>query len=141
MGRASHDQYRDMRKMYQDLANIYLTNEEALKVIRQIVRFAYCKKSKRLGYKVKVLYPKITFYGDRQSGGWYDWENRIRLSNEPSLYLICHELGHLAHDLNAWNQKVIEVGSDHHGVKYQGCLRRTAEYVRKRIVKNYTTGE
>jgi hypothetical protein len=136
MGRATMNQYEEMRKIYSDIDNIYLSNKEAEKMVRKITRFIFREKSKAFNTIIKPIYPIIRFYGHSDSGAWYEWKNEIRISNNPTIYIICHECAHMAHDINAWpNENVIETGSDHHGVKYLSCLRKIATYVRKGINK------
>jgi len=131
--RATSSQYDEMRKLYIDL-DVHLPNELAIKYVRQISRHIYREKAKRLKQTIPTGYPNIKFYGNHDAGCWKDWLNEITLSNKPTLYIICHEVAHKAHDENVWKFNGVEIGTDHHGVEYQMNLRLIAEYARKRIL-------
>jgi hypothetical protein len=108
---ATSNYYRHERDTYREAYDLYLSNEEVPLIVKKICRH----------YKAGV--PKIRFHGNRDSGsmGW----GKMRLSNNPSLGLIIHELGHALKscpEMQKILRKVSHKGTSHHGLRFQTCI-------------------
>lgn len=110
---ATNTYYREERATYQEAYGFYLTNEETPLIVKKICRH----------YKVQP--PRIKFYGSRDSGSMSGWGGNMRLSNNPSLGLIIHELGHMikgSKEMHKLIGKVANKGTSHHGLRFQACI-------------------
>jgi hypothetical protein len=92
--------YRDEREVYDEAFALKVTDEEAIIIVKKLCRH-FMKIPK--GRKVTDMFrgsalrkPRIRFYGNRQSGCvTFGWRIDLRLSHNPSLGVICHEVGHI----------------------------------------------
>ena len=64
--------------------------ENDMKVSNKEAEMVVKKLSKH--FKLSIRY--VEFYGFRDSGMASSWSGRIRLSNNPSVHVICHEVCH-----------------------------------------------
>ena len=120
---ATNNYYREERNTYGQAYDICLTNEETPLIVKKICRH----------YKVGV--PRIKFYGSRDSGSMSGWGGNMRLSNNPSLGLIIHELGHMikgSKEMHKLIGKVAHKGTSHHGLRFQSCIWNIHDWAKKR---------
>lgn len=86
--------YRKETEMFPEAFNIKVSDHEAELIVRKLLR--------HFGRKGRYSKVKIRFWGHRGSGGngWFG----IRLSHDPSIGLICHEV---AHDFHSKHDKIL----------------------------------
>lgn len=109
---ATDNYYREERKSYNEAYNYFLTNDEALLIIKKICRH----------YKSSGI-PNIKFWGNRDSGSM--GYGQLRISNNPSIGLIIHELGHALKSGKVMRESmkcVPHKGTSHHGLRFQHCI-------------------
>lgn len=133
MGKATKDQYREMRRLCRQVTNVYLSDEEAVKMAKRIHKNLTQKmaaKNRRLTLKP----PTIVFRGKRQSGS--SWGGEIRISHDPSVYLLIHELAHEYHGhiYPIVGKKENKGTPNHHGPDYLAHLLFIKEMVLKKKV-------
>jgi hypothetical protein len=75
--------YAKEMKMYEKEYGMKVSDKQAELIIRKLSRH------------FKISRPRVRFYGTRQSGMSYNgWSNSIRISHNPSVALVIHELAH-----------------------------------------------
>ncbi len=75
--------YLKERQLYSEAFETKIEDAEAEKLVRKLFRHFYKREANRCMH--------VRFYGNRQ-GGSFGWG--IRLSHNPSIGLICHEVAH-----------------------------------------------
>ena len=80
--------YSKERQLFPEAFTTKVSDEEATKIFRKLLRH-FLPKS----YMAK--HAAIRFYGNHQSGS--AGYGRVRVSHNPSIGLLCHEIGHLIH--------------------------------------------
>jgi Zn-dependent M16 (insulinase) family peptidase len=63
------------------------------------------------------------------------WGGHMRLSNNPSLGLIVHELGHMiksSKEMRKLIGKVSHKGTSHHGLRFQTCIWNIHDWAKKK---------
>jgi len=111
--RATSNYYREESNTYDEAYGLILTNDEAILIVKKILRH----------YKAGM--PNIRFYGNRDSGSMGYGE--LRLSNNPSIGLIIHELGHALKPGKVMREALKNIahkGTSHHGLRFQVCICR-----------------
>ena len=91
LGREAHDGYRlafyqQEHQLFSETYEIKVSDKDAKKIVKKLLRhFGTSRKAKAW---------EVRFFGNHQSGscGW-----NIRLSHNPSIGLICHEVAHTFH--------------------------------------------
>ena len=78
--------YKNEHHIYKDAFDLKLSDAEAVKIVKKLVRH----------FKLYHRTVTVRFFGNKQSGRC-NWCGLIRLSHNPSLGLICHEVAHLGH--------------------------------------------
>jgi len=76
--------YHNERITFKDAFELKLSDEEAKKFVKKLTRH------------FKLNCQSIRFYGNSGSG-MCTWRGDLRLSHNPSVGLVCHEIAHLAH--------------------------------------------
>jgi len=76
--------YKNEHHIFNEAFNLKLSDAEAVEIVKKLTRH------------FKLKFGSVRFYGAKQSGrcGW--WTAELRLSHNPSLGLVCHEVAHLA---------------------------------------------
>ena len=104
--------YQKERQLFPKAFETKVTDHEAVLLVRKLLR--------HFGRKGLASCEIIRFYGNRQSGsaGW-----RLRLSHNPSIGLICHEVAHrFEHNHNKkmmrWIQRMIHYCEKKRWLKY-----------------------
>ena len=78
-------------------------------------------------FKLRIIY--VEFYGYRDSGQASMFGGRIRLSNNPSIGIICHEVNHFL----CWKKYGTKEGKARHGSKkWYRQLNRIVIYTRRK---------
>ena len=75
--------YNKERQVFKDAYTIKLSDSEAVKIAKKLTRH------------FKLKFGSVRFYGNSQSGRCSWWTAELRLSHNPSLGLVCHEVAHL----------------------------------------------
>jgi len=122
MGYATRNQYADMRRMCGTSDSIHVSNKMAVRIMHRL-----CKK-------YEMADTKLIFRGNRDSGS-SSGGGTIRLSNNPSIYLIMHEFSHEAQKRAYFFRdklsRVKNVGTDHHGLHYEIVLNNVNQFCKK----------
>jgi len=119
---ATSNYYREERNTYRQAYDLYLTNEEAVLIVKKI-----CRHYKSAGF------PDIKFWGTRDSGSM--GYGQLRISNNPSIGLIIHELGHAlksSSEMQKIIRKVSHKGTSHHGLRFQACIWNIHDWAKKK---------
>ncbi len=107
--------------------------EDKMKVSNEKAKIMVGKLAKH--FKLPIIH--VEFYGFRDSGQASSWRKRIRLGNNPSVHIICHEVCHFL----CW-QKVrqgkLKKHPSHGSKKWLRQLKIVHNYV---INKNYWNEE
>jgi hypothetical protein len=137
--RASRKRYSELESLCGDLRTYYMTNDEAVWLVKYLVNEANSQR-KRKGLRPMSV-PKVVFRGWRDSGWSSGWSDTISLSNRPSVYLVIHEVAHTIHlgEYIDWiiptkgKNDVNENGRvDAHGDQYLKHLQRLRDLMRNR---------
>jgi hypothetical protein len=111
---ATRNQYADMQRMCGTSSSIFVSNKMAVRIMHRL-----CKK-------FKMLDTKIVFRGHRDSG--CSFGGKVRLSHNPSIYLIMHEFAHEAQGRSTIFRtkltNIKNVGTTHHGLHYETVLNQ-----------------
>ena len=95
--------YAKERQMFPKAFETKVTDHEATLLVRKLFR--------HFGNKYSAKHLTVRFFGNRQSGNAGGWRG-MRLSHNPNIGLICHEVAHYFHKkhdrkLMKWIQKMI----------------------------------
>ncbi len=93
--------YEEEHKLFPEAYSTKVSDAEAEKIVRKLLR--------HFGFSVTARNVHVRFYGNRQTGacGW-----DIRLSHNPTVGLVCHEVSHKFHTrhdkkLTRWMKRMI----------------------------------
>ena len=79
--------YVKEQDMFKEAYGIKVSDSEAKKIVRKLLR--------HFGSSEKAESVNVRFYGNRQTGNYSAYG--IRLSHNPSVGIICHEVAHSFH--------------------------------------------
>jgi hypothetical protein len=82
--------YTREEEAYKEAYSLKVSDEQAITIVKKLCHH-FMKPHGMCGSRLRK--PTVIFYGHRQSGMAYHNGN-IRLSHNPSLGLVCHEVGH-----------------------------------------------
>jgi len=122
--------YSKEQEQLQEAYSLKVSDEDAKVIVKKLLR-----------HFIKPRFQcNIRFFGNCQSGGAYN-NGDIRLSHEPSLGLVCHEV---AHQVLTWNQRqkrrvYVQTASGwkkpqkprHHSKKLLRTVQKLYAYVKK----------
>lgn len=151
--RVSYDNYADLETVCENLADKFVSNTSAIEIINMLMKRINTKRIKN--GRRNITTPRIKFYSNQDGGCYQPSNHQMRISNNPSIYLIVHELAHCLHYHNGliWQIKRKESDGrfDWHGVRFVGYMTvlrdiiegqkafekyvNPAEYKAKRAVK------
>lgn len=93
---------------------LFMTDKEAVLICRKIARH------------FSFQFDKVSFRGNRQYGFAFDQKNEIRISHNPNIEIICHELAHI-HNRQKFN-------NPYHNKKLMKTIEKFLKYCK---TKNY----
>lgn len=101
--------YLQERQLFPEAFSTKVSDDLARKIVKKLIRHFYGRKASSC--------PSVRFYGHKQSGalGW-----GMRLSHNPSIGLICHEVAHMR--------------VSRHSKKLMRLIKKMVKYCKK---KNY----
>lgn len=114
--------YSREREQLQEAYALKVSDDEAEVIVKKLCKH-FMKGKGIVGRSLRE--PDITFFGNRDSGRT-NWR-RIRLSHNPSLGLICHEVGH---NVAKYNQ-TIKDGEKYHTKKLLRVVAKLYTYTLK----------
>ena len=120
--------YREERAEFEEAYNLKLSDAQAETIVRKLCHHFMKKRASIVGKALRN--PKIRFYGNNQSGNaYFGWNVEIRLSHEPSLGIVCHEVGHV---VERYNRKPAVKRTHFHTKKLRRIVGKLIQYAMKK---------
>jgi len=130
---ASYNYYREEERLYKDAYDLKMRDEDVELILKKIYRH----------FKIDSTYiPDVKFWGHRQTGSASKGKCLLRISHNPSMGLLIHEIGHLIQHRSFFRdlfKTVKNKGTDHHGTHFQTTLTwlhnwaKTKDYWRSQL--------